>query len=158
MLFLNWMEWAISYKHTKAHNSFLSKLSKDARNINASTSLLIPADKTTNLYKVKTVDHDQLLQDNVRAKYKKTDSSSVGHTNLEAKSIPNSLKLGDRIEKIAKKNAFVPLKDHTPNFINNCKCHLINPTKSKIGINSKQLLDQINNTIRFKTELKKWRN
>ena len=70
-------EMAHSIQFKKAQNSFLSKLSKDARNINASTSLLIPADKTTNHYKVKTVDYHKLLQDNVSAMYKKTDSSSV---------------------------------------------------------------------------------
>ena len=67
----------------------------------------------------------------------------------EAKAI---LKLDDVIEQFIKREAFVTIKDHKPNFPNNPKCRLINPPKPEIGIISKIRLDKINSIIRSNTE------
>ena len=61
-------------------------------------------------------------------------------------------------KKLAKKEAFLTLKDHKPNFYNNPKCRLINPTKFEIGIISKKLLGRINFSIRSSTGLMQLRN
>jgi len=55
---------------------------------------------------------------------------------------------------MAKRQAFITLKDHKDNFQNKPTCKLINPAKSEIGRISKQILDNINTTIRQKTGLK----
>ena len=65
--------------------------------------------------------YDKLLQDNINASYKKTDSNTAKKINNEAKAIPKKLKLENRIEILTKKKAFITFKDHKPNFINNSK-------------------------------------
>lgn len=64
---------------------------------------------------------------------------------LEAQEIARKLHLDDRVNTTAKREAFLTLKDHKPNFANNPTCRLINPAKSEIGKISKQILDRINN-------------
>ena len=44
------------------------------------------------------------------------------------------------------------------NFQNNPTCRLINPTKSELGIVSKQILDKINKTIIDRTGVHQWKN
>ena len=112
----------IEFKSNLRHNKFLQKLEKDVQSIKASDHLIVPADKTTNLYKIKKDDYEKLLFNNVTDKYKKVDNSVTDDINLEAKHIATKLKLEDRIEQMAKKPAFVTLKDHKDNFINNPQC------------------------------------
>ena len=76
--------------------------------------------------------------------------------NKEAKKITASLALSDRVKQIAKKPAFITLKDHKENFESHPKCRLINPSKSEIGKIAKQILDVINKDIRQKSNLKQW--
>ena len=76
----------------------------------------------------------------------------------EARSIAAELKIDDRTECIAPRQAFITLKDHKENFANNPTCRLINPAKSELGIVSKKILDSINNNIRRKTALNQWKN
>ena len=66
--------------------------------------------------------------------------------------------MDDRIESLPQRNAFISLKDHEPNFYNNPKCRLINPTKSEIGKISKIILDDVNSNIRSRLGLNQWRN
>ena len=70
----------------------------------------------------------------------------------------NKIKLDDRIHKTGEKNAFVTLKDHKPNFINNPTCRLLNPTKSNIGRISKQILEDVNSKVRKLSGLNQWKN
>ena len=151
-------ELARSILFKKVQNSFLSKLSQDVKSIAGCTSLSVPADKTTNLYKVGITDCIKLLHDNVTANYQITDTNNVKQINLDAKNIAKTLKLDNKIEKLAKKEVFLTPKDHKPNFYNNPKCRLTNLTKSEIGIISKKLLDRINSSIRSSTGLMQWRN
>ena len=69
-----------------------------------------------------------------------------------------SLKLDDRVEKLVKKEAFITLKDHKPTFHDYPTCHLINPSKSEIGVISKQILDEINTSIIKNTQITQWKN
>ena len=62
------------------------------------------------------------------------------------------------IEKLAKKEAFITLKDHKPTFSDHPTCRLINPTKSEIGVISKQILDEINTSIINSTRINRWKN
>ena len=50
------------------------------------------------------------------------------------------------------------MKDHKPNFDNNPTCRLINPSKSEIGIISRQILQRINSEIVKSTKLNQWKN
>ena len=121
-------------------------------------NLLIPADKTTNLYKVTPQQYGKLLAENINKTYKKSERNTVLQVNREAKDIAKSFNLDDRIEGYTEKSAFVTLKDHKDGFQNNPKCKLINPAKSEIGKVSKKILDSINSHVRKKTDLIQWRN
>ena len=74
------------------------------------------------------------------------------------KAIATKLELDDRIDITDKKQAFITLKDHKPNFRNNPTCRLINPTKPEIGKISKQILKNINTKVRTATKLNQWKN
>ena len=101
-------------------------------------------------------EYKKLLNDNITAKYKKASNQVIKNINKEAKSIATNLELDNHIKQYSNKSAFITIKDHKPNFPNNIKCCLINPAKSQIGIISKQLLDNINRTIRSKKHLNQW--
>ena len=151
-------QMARSIKFRQVYSTFQTQLAKDSNAIKSSKTLIIPADKTTNLYKVEVQDYEKLLQDNITVKYKKTNNTTVNNINIEAKKLAEQLKLDDRIERLAEKKAFITIKDHKPNFPNNIKCRLINPAKSNLGRVSKQILTRINNEIRKSTRLLQWRN
>ena len=147
-----------SLKFRTIRNPFLNKLSSDARTINNSKEVYVPADKTTNLYKLPPQDYKKLLHDNITAKYKKTNIQQQTRIDREAKKIAGNLGLDDRIEQYAKNNAFITLKDHKENFENNPKCRLLNPAKSEIGIISRHLLQRINNELRNTLPVRQWKN
>ena len=133
-------------------NEFQQKLAADINSIRSSPNLLIPADKTTNLYEMSAKDYNKLLHDNITKSYKKAPDSFETEINREAKAIAASLHLDNRIQKFPKRTAFVTLKDHKDNFHRNTPCRLINPAKSEIGKISKQYLDNINYSIRQKSD------
>ena len=70
---------------------------------------------------------------------------------MEAKHISKKLELNNRIECLAKKTAFISLKDHKPNF-------QINSSKSNIGKISKSILDKVNQNLRNKLQFNQWKN
>ena len=63
--------------------------------------------------------------------------------------------IDDRLERLAMNAAFITLKDHKDNFVNNPQCRnqvseglLINPPKPEFGKVSKLLMDDINSRVR----------
>ena len=137
----------ISFKDTAKCN-FQRKLNTDITNkIKKPGSLLIPADKTTNYYAMNIPTYDKLMKENVTKTYKKSGDKVVKKLNEQSAKIAENLDLGDRIEKLAEKEAFISLKDHKPSFHDDPTCRLINPSKSEIGVISKHILDEINTAI-----------
>ena len=120
--------------------------------------LFVPADKTTNFYKMDPKSYNDLLHKNVTKTYKTIPAETVCNIESEAKSIAEKLNLADRINTTAQREAFVTLKDHKPNFENNPTCRLINPSKSEIGRVSKQILDIINTNVIEATRINQWKN
>ena len=59
---------------------------------------------------------------------------------------------------IAKRDRFITLKDHKPEFATNPTCRLINPTRDECGIPSRVTLQRINTQIRAATGLQQWRS
>ena len=138
---------------------FQQKLSSDIKtNIKKSDYLLVPADKTTNFYKMNISTYTDLLHKNITKTYKKVTPNTTSPIENKAKCIAQKLELDDRINITAKREAFITLKDHKPNFANNPTCRLINPSKSEIGKISKRILDRINTNIANKLSLNLWRN
>ena len=140
----------IEFKQDKSH--FQKKLSKDVKDINSRDTILLPADKTSNIYEVSTDTYKKLLRDNVTNEYEIAPDDLESNINLEARHISEKLQLDERVEIMARKDAYVTLKDHKPNFENNPKCRLINPAKSNIGKISKIELQKINSEIRQKLD------
>lgn len=143
---------------TPRPSEFQHKLSEHTEAINKDANLYIPADKTTNFYRMTTDNYKSLLKKNIEKEYKKAPVDTVSEINNQAKDIARNLNLSDRIETLAQNEAFISLKDHKDNFSNNPTCRLINPTKSEIGKVSKCILDRINKDIINKTGVKQWKS
>ena len=122
-------------------NTFKHKLKQEINEIQRSNNLLVPADKSTNLYEVDIENYNKLLFENITKTYKKSPATAKAKINSEAKSIADSVGLSDRIQQLSEKEAFITLKDHKPNFRNTPSCRLINPAKSKMGHISKARLE-----------------
>ena len=82
----------------KRRNKFQHQLSQDIKSIKSSNDLFIPADKTTNVYKVKTADYRKLLTNNITKQYKKAKIGAKDEIDSEAKQIASRLRLDDRVE------------------------------------------------------------
>ena len=145
----------IEFQHVR--DDFQDQLQEDIKKINNSMKAFIPADKTANYYEIDKAMHNKLLADDITT-YKKANDNTIININNEAKNIAANLNIDDRTECMAKRQAFITLKDHKDNFQNNPTCRLINPAKSEIGRISKQILENINTTIRQKTGLNQWKN
>ena len=140
-------------------NQFQKTLTHDVKEkIQKSNKLIIPADKTNNYYKMSTEQHKRLLHNNVTKTYSKASKNASDEIAQQDKAIAERLELADRINVTREKEAYITLKDHKPNFINNPTCRLINPRKSEIGQISKQILDRINNAVIASTQVNLWKN
>ena len=113
----------IEFKKCKFQNEINSDIKTK---IKKPSKLLIPADKTTNYYTMTPT-------------YKKSSDSVANKLDVQSASIGKQLRLDDRIEKLAKNEAFIALKAHKPAFNDHPMCQLINPSKSEIGVVSKHL-------------------
>ena len=147
-----------SVEVTDNKTKFQKTLQKDVKEIVKSKKLIVPADKTRNLYEVEYEKYETLLRNNITANYKKAEPNMSENINTEAKTIAIGLKIEDRVEVMAQSNAFITLKDHKPNFEKDTKCRLINPAKTNMGRISAQKLQDINAEIRRKTGLQQWRS
>ena len=114
--------------------------------------MFVPADKSTNLYKVSPIQYKKLLSNSITTSYQKIkDDSILDDIDKQAKQIAQNLKLEDRIECFPHLEAFITLKDHKENFHNKPTCRLINPAKSELRKIAKFHIDKINKIIRAKT-------
>lgn len=142
----------------KVSDPFQDMLQMDIRRIRNSTDIIVPADKTRNLYQMRTVQYEKLLRGNITKNYKPAPDGLYDDINSEAKRIATRLKLEDRAEVLAKSEAFFTLKDHKENFENTLPCRLINPAKSELGIVSKYILEDIVGELREKISINLWKN
>ena len=138
--------------------NFQRQLSNDLRSIKNSDKVFVSADKTRNMYGITPQEYEKLLKDNVTKTYKKTNTALVNNVNCEAYKITEKLKIDDRVQCIAKNEAFITIKDHKPNFPNTVACRLLNPCKSEVGKISKMYLEKINSEIRSNIAVNQWRS
>ena len=85
---------------------------------------------------ISKVQYDKLLRDNTTKSYKPA-PDRTDHDIVEARDIA-ALPGSSRMNCMAKKDAFMTLKDHKENL----PCGLINPAKSEMGRISKRILDK----------------
>ena len=146
----------IKFKTVK--DPFLKKLKEDVENINRSEEVYVFADKTTNFYPISKENYQKIKFENISSRYKKSVIPLNNEINNEAADIAVDLKLHDRMEAYAQKEAFMTFKDHKDDFVNRPQCRLINPAKTEIGKVSKTILEGINKQVREETKLLQWRN
>ena len=127
-------------------------------NINSEPKVIIPADKTTNFYKMEPDEYTKLLDKNIQKEYKKENIQVVNKVQKTHKKIANKLDIEDRIYRTVEREAFITLKDHKNNFANNPSCRLLNPTKPELGKVSKRILEKIISCVREKSGLNQWKN
>ena len=145
-------------KFRKISDRFLNNIARDMEKVNSSQNVLIFVDKTRNVYEAAPEAYNKLLIDNITKTYKLGSDDITDDINFELKKITSNLSIADRVDTMARRNAFVTLKDHKENFDSNPKCRLINPSKSELGKVSKIMLDDINNKIRSTLNLNQWKN
>lgn len=143
---------------TSMDDDFQRTLRNDTDKIRNSATVFVPADKTHNLYEMETRQYDKLLRENITKHYKRAPAKAYDLINTEARKLADQLKIADRMDILAKQNAFVTLKDHKENFTNNLPCRLINPAKNEIGLVSKRILDRVNTELRSKLNIQQWKN
>ena len=144
----------------KTHNALQDKLQHDIARVNRSSSVFVQADKTRNLYEVSPEQYSKLLANNITKLYQHAYDDDYSNINEEARKLAKKMKpgLADRMDPMAKRNAYMSLKDHKENFENKLPCRLINPAKSETGIISKQILDRINSQLRRTLSTQHWKN
>ena len=145
-------------KTRQVRTEFQDKLKADTDMIKKESKVIIEADKTTNFYKMKGDDYKELLEKNIRDKYKKAEQDTDTKIIEEDIKIATKLELEERVFKTTKKQASITLKDHKDNFHDNPKCRLINPTKSELGKVSKQKVERMAAEVKAKTGLMQWKN
>ena len=145
-------------KFRKITDTFQAQLKNDVKKIKESPNILTFADKSSNIYDLKPEDYEKFLQENITKQYKKASTKNVHEINCEAKIIAEKLQLDDRIECLAKSQAFITMKDHKENFRTKPTCRLLNPTKSELGKISKIIVEDINKQLRNILKLNQWKN
>ena len=135
-------------KFRKVTDTFLNNLSKDLKKVKSSPNVFLFADKTRNVYATSPENYNKILKENVTKTYMIAQNDVLEDINFELKNLTSDLSIGDRLETMAPKEAFVTVKDHKDNFEVNPTYRLINPAKSELGKISKIVLDDINCQIK----------
>ena len=137
---------------------FQKQLSRDIRKIRDSKDVLVKADKTTNVYAVPPDTYNKLLNDSITKDYRKAEPNVKQNIDEKGRNIARGLRLADRMEVIAERDAFITLKDHKEDFNRKPAVRLINPTRDEIGVVSKHLLAKINTRVRKSTGFNQWQS
>ena len=146
----------LKFKHYT--DNFQQTLSENCNKIKREKKMIIPADKTTNYYLVDKKAYIDLRSKNITKDYKKAGDILFEEASKADLKIALELDIADRVHETSKQDCFLSLKDHKPNFQNNPKCRLINPTKTNLGRVSKQKLQRIVENVKKKTKLIQWKN
>ena len=149
-----------SIEFSNSKSPFQQKLDKDITQLRNSGKVIVPADKTTNMYLVSTEQYQKLLTDNVTKTYKKSNPGRNEEIDKQSSNIARTLELEDRIQRFTQEQCFITLKDHKENFKNAPQCRLINPAKNELGKISKQIMEGIINNMvtNTNTDLNLWKS
>ena len=140
------------------NNEFQKKMKEDMKNIKTCGKVVVPADKSTNLYKVDKETYENHITNNITKTYKKSNEAKIAEIDKAASKIASKLKLDDRMERLQKSEAYITAKDHKENFPINPTFRLINPAKTDIGKVSKTILDRINRELLLEIKVNQWKS
>ena len=139
-------------------NPHQTKLRNDLNRLKELNKVIVFADKSNNKYCVSVSDYNHEIRNMITSTYKRVDSDKVKCSNLKSAHIAKSLDLEDRMEGHTPCNCFFTFKDHKSNFPCVISCRLIAPSKSDIGIISKNILQNIVMELNCKLNLNQWRD
>ena len=142
----------------KQNKQFSKQTKNEVKTIENEPNLIIPADKTSNFYKMEPQSYQTLLDINIQKEYRKADQNAIKKVNNNHKDLVCKLEIEDRVFETSERQAYITWKDHKEKFNNNPKCRLINPRKPEIGKISKKVLQKINLAVRTSTGHTQWRN
>ena len=106
----------------KINNNFEQKLKEDIKDIKSIDKILVPANKSRNIYKLENDQYCKLLTEGVTKTYKKSNFNKVCNINRKVKKITENLPIADRIDKLHEKKAYITIKDHKDDFPNRISC------------------------------------
>ena len=121
-----------NFRFGRVNDQLLNTFKNDINNIKASDKVVVPADKTRNMYKMDKDVYNKLLGENITKSYKKADEKHLHEIHSEWRQISTEFNIADRIKITAEKQAYITLKDHKDNFVSRRTCRLLNPTKSNL--------------------------
>ena len=107
---------------------------------------------------METESYENFLNNNITKKFKKADESVINNITKHDKKVAEELELDDRMHCTMKHDTYITLKDHKEQFMNNPQFRVINPTKSELGMISKQMLSEIISAVKSKSQLVQWKN
>ena len=142
----------------KVNNHFQRKLKEDLTKLKNDDRVIIAADKTTNHYAVEKSDYHEHLHKSVTNDYKLANKDFIHQCSMKDKEITDKLEISERVYSASLGSAFVTVKDHKPNFINNIQCRLLNRAKTNVGKISKQKLAKVVAVVKQKSGLNQWKN
>ena len=143
---------------SRSSTNFQQKLSQDVKKIRESDKVLLKADKTSNFYKLDTPQYKEILRNSINSEYKKATLQKEQSVIDGEKRLASSLGISDRVEVMAKSEAYVTLKDHKPDFVNSPSYRLLNPNKGNMGKVSKDILQSMNDRLRELTKYSQWKS
>ena len=149
---------SIKFRKQNRINSFQNVIRKDLSNINKSKKIFVNADKSNNIYAVPQHTYKKLLDNEVTKFYKKAPPTIENDINKEANQLASKLKLAGRVDQYSLKSAFITLKDHKSNFLNDPCCRLLNPSKTSMGKISQQIVQEICESLRIALGVNQWRS
>ena len=140
-------------KFRRKTNQFQNKLKADLKTIKNDKHLYVAADKTRNYYRMEKESYKNQLNDNITKNYKKTDENVIQNITKDDKKVAEELEIDDRMHYTMKRDTYITLKDHKKQFMNNPQFRVINPTKSELGMISKQMPTEIISVVKSKSQL-----
>ena len=101
------------------------------------------ADKCRNIYKIKPSYYFKILKNTITDTYKIYYNDTISQINKDTLNFANKLHIEDRLRKFKMKDAHTLFKDHKPNFENKLQSRFNNPSKTELGIISKNNIQNI---------------
>ena len=90
----------------KINYPFLNTVTEGIKKVNTSKNVFVFADKTQNIYEVPPITYRKLLTENITKTYKTENEDITEKINKELKELTNNLGIGNRIDIMAKREAF----------------------------------------------------
>ena len=143
-------------KFKNARNDFLDQMKSDIEKLKSGGSIVVEADKTSNLYKMPLENYKQMVRQNVTKDYRIAPPNTKQDIDRKTNTLARSLGIEDRMEVYTDSPCFITLKDHKDNFQSNPKCRLINPAKSNLGKVSASILKRITASVKSETSVNLW--